>query len=269
MVDTVVIQSTPPETPEDHEQKMVAKVDAANATPPDEGTVGTPPAEDRPQWLPEKFKSPEDMAKAYAELEAKLGQPKKDEPGDKPAETPDPATATPEDAEKALTDKGLNLQDFSQEYAQKGELSSESYEKLAKAGYSKELVDQFIEGQMARAAQFESSIKNEVGGNDAYVEMVTWAKANLTPAEIDAYNAAVSSGNPQQAKLAAMGLRAQYEKANGSDPKRLLGGTNAAASSDVFESVAQLKEAMKDPRYKNDPAYRAKVQEKLGRSNVL
>lgn len=265
MVDTVVIQGTPPAAPEDHEQKMVAKVDAANATPPDEGTVGTPPSEDRPQWLPEKFKSPEDMAKAYAELEAKLGQPKQ---ADTTA-TPDPAKATPEDAEKALTDKGLNMQDFSQEFAQKGELSPESYEKLAKAGYSKDLVDQFIEGQMARAAQFESSIKSEVGGNDAYVEMVTWAKANLSPAEIDAYNTAVSSGNPQQAKLAALGLRAQYEKANGSDPQRLLGGTNAASSSDVFESVAQLKEAMKDPRYKTDPAYRAKVQQKLGRSNVL
>ncbi len=30
--------------------------------------------EDRPQWLPEKFKSAEDMAKAYSELEKKLGQ---------------------------------------------------------------------------------------------------------------------------------------------------------------------------------------------------
>ena len=34
---------------------------------------------DRPEWLPEKFKSPEDMSKAYAELEKKLGQaPKED-----------------------------------------------------------------------------------------------------------------------------------------------------------------------------------------------
>ena len=265
MVDTVVIQSTPPATPEDHEQKMMAKVDAANATPPDQGTVGTPPSDDRPQWLPEKFKSPEDMAKAYAELEAKLGQPKQAEP----QATPEPAKATPEDDEKALTDKGLNLQDFSQEFAQKGELSPESYEKLEKAGYSKDLVDQFIEGQKARAAAYEGGIKAEVGGDQAYADMVTWAKASLTPAEIDAFNAAVSSGNVQQAKLAVLGLKAQFEKANGSDPQRLLGGTNSASTSDVFESVAQLKEAMKDPRYKTDPAYRAKVQEKLGRSNVL
>jgi hypothetical protein len=34
---------------------------------------------DRPQWLPEKFKSAEDMAQAYSELEKKLGQAPKEE----------------------------------------------------------------------------------------------------------------------------------------------------------------------------------------------
>ena len=33
---------------------------------------------DRPEWLPEKFKSAEDMAQAYSELEKKLGQPKEE-----------------------------------------------------------------------------------------------------------------------------------------------------------------------------------------------
>jgi hypothetical protein len=262
MVDTVVIQSTPPVTPEDHDQKMIDKVDAAS-NPPVEGTEGTPP-EDRPQWLPEKFKSPEDMAKAYSELEAKLGQAK---PVDPPAA--DPAATPPADPQAALADKGLDLQDFSSEFAQKGELSTESYEKLAKAGYSRQIVDQYIEGQRAVAARFETDIMSEVGGSEKYSEITTWAKANLTPQEIAAYNTAVSSGNADQAKLAALGLGAKFEKANGSDPQRLLGGQSSGNTSDVYESVAELKEAMKDPRYKNDPAYRAKVQSKLGRSNVL
>ena len=263
MVDTVVIPSTPSVAPEDHDQKMIDKADAA-ANPPVEGTEGTPP-EDRPQWLPEKFKSPEDMAKAYAALEAKLGQAKPVEP---PA-APEPVTATPADADEALANKGLNLQDFSAEFAQKGELSQESYEKLSKAGYDKELVDQYIEGQKARAAQFDSGIKAEVGGDQAYTDIVTWAKASLSNAEIDAYNSAVSSGNAEQAKLAALGLKAKFERANGSDPKRLLGGQNSGASADVFESMAQVTAAMKDPQYKNDPAFRAKIQAKLSRSNII
>lgn len=264
MVDTVVIQSTPPATPEDHDQKMVAKVDAANAAPPVEGTEGTPP-EDRPQWLPEKFKSPEDMAKAYAELESKLGQ--------KPTETPaEPAKVeTPADAEadKALADKGLKLTDFSAEFSQKGELSPESYDKLEKAGFDRGLVDQYIAGQKALAAQYDNAIMTEVGGADKYTEMVTWAKANMTPTEIDAYNNAVSGGNVDQAKLAVLGLSAKYEKAVGNDPKRLIGGQSSGSSSDVFESMAQVTAAMKDPQYKNDPAFRAKIQAKLARSNVI
>jgi hypothetical protein len=33
--------------------------------------------------------------------------------------------------------------------------------------------------------------------------------------------------------------------------------------------MAQVTAAMKDTRYKEDPAYRAKVQDKLGRSNIV
>lgn len=263
MVDTVVIQSTPQAAPEDHDQKMMDKVDAANAPIPVEGPEGTPPA-DRPEWLPEKFKSAEDMAKAYSELEAKLGAPKA------PAEAPAvaPVDASTADAEKALAPSGLNLQDFNSEFAEKGELSTESYEKLQKAGYDRAIVDQFIEGQKARATQYDGNIKAEVGGDEAYNTIVNWAKANLSPGEIEAYNTAVGSGKADNAKLAAIGLKAKYDKANGSDPQRLIGG-QANSPADVFESMAQVTAAMKDARYKEDPAYRAKIQAKLGRSNVI
>lgn len=267
MVDTVVIQSTPPATPEDHDQKMIDVVDKANEITPPEGTEGTPPAEDRPQWLPEKFKSPEDMAKAYAELESKLGGQK---PADPPAAAPeDPATPPAAEAETALADKGLDLKDFSAEFSQKGELSAESYERLQKAGFDKSLVDQYIAGQQAIAAQYETSIKAEVGGPEKFSAMTDWAKVNLSPAEIETFNSQVSSGNIDQAKLAVLGLSAKYQNAVGSDPQRLLGGQGDGAGADVFESMAQVTEAMRDPRYKNDPAYRSKVQAKLGRSNVI
>lgn len=36
--------------------------------------VAEAPVEQRPEWLPEKFNSPEDMATSYSELESKLGQ---------------------------------------------------------------------------------------------------------------------------------------------------------------------------------------------------
>ena len=41
-----------------------------------------------------------------------------------------------------------------------------------------------------------------------------------------------------------------------------------SSPSDVFKSQAQLVEAMSDPRYENDPAYRAEVIEKLDNSDL-
>jgi hypothetical protein len=46
--------------------------------------------QDRPEWLPEKFQSAEDLAKAYAELERKLGQ-----GAAAPESAPAPPTETP------------------------------------------------------------------------------------------------------------------------------------------------------------------------------
>lgn len=264
MVDTVVITSENPGAPEGHDQKMIDLVDKSAEIPSDnlaDPQLSSDAPEDRPQWLPEKFKSPEDMAKAYAELESKLGQPKPD------ATPSDKAPEVPENPQKDLQDKGLDLNDFSKEFASKGELSQESYEKLAKAGYSKDIVDNYIAGQQARAVQFTAEIKSEVGGEEKYNEMITWAKGNLSPQEIDAYNTAMASG-ADQAKLAALGLAMKFTNAVGKEPTRMIGGGKAAGE-DVFESTQQVTEAMRDPRYRNDPAYRNKVQAKLNRSSVF
>lgn len=263
-VDSVVITSAPATAPEGHDDKMVALVDGATNTPKDLLEGGDPVS--RPEWLPEKFQSAEDMAKAYAELEAKLGGKTQDNPQTEPANVD--TNQTGQNPEQALSEKGLDLSTFTAEFNSKGELSAESYAKLAAAGFDKGIVDNYINGQKAMAAQYETSVTAEVGGAEKYAEITTWAKANLTDAEINAYNNAVSSGDLSQAKLAVLGLSAKFSKANGSEP-RLVQGRTSSASGDVFESTAQLTEAMRDPRYAKDPAYRAKVQAKLARSNVL
>jgi hypothetical protein len=265
MVDTVTIQNTTPGEDPKHVQAMIDKVDAASATPlPDGETPPTEPTEDRPQWLPEKFKSPEDMAKAYAELESKLGKPAEAKPQDTPPA--DPAT---DQVDQELQSKGLNLADFNAEFAEKGELSPESYDALEKAGYPRNYVDQFIDGQKARAALYESEVKAAAGGSETFNEMVEWAKANLTPAEINAYNAAIDSGDQAKAKLAVSGVYQKFSSARPSEPSLFKGATSSASSSDVYESIAQMQKDMASPDYKADPAFRARVQAKLSRSNIM
>ena len=265
MVDKVVINSTtPPEDP-NHEQAMIDKIDAANQVPASEPTPSTEDKiEDRPQWLPEKFKSPEDMAKAYAELESKLGK-----PTEPPKEEPKANEPTDQQAADELASKGLDLAEFSAEFNQNGQLSPESYEKLEKAGYPRNIVDQFVEGQKARAALYESEIKSTAGGDSQFNEMVEWARANLTPAEINAYNAAVDSGDLAKAKLAVAGVAQKFQASRPSEPSLFKGATSASPSMEAYESIAQLQKDMASPEYKSDPAFRSKVERKLANSNIL
>jgi len=49
----------------------------------------------------------------------------------------------------------------------------------------------------------------------------------------------------------------------------MINGDTNDVSTEVFESVAQVTEAMNDPRYANDPAYRKQVELKLAKSSVF
>lgn len=255
---SVVITPEEVKAPEGHDEKMIALVDGTTPPEDDQKVDNT-----NTLALPEGFTSVEELAKAYAELQAKNApQNTEGKPEVKPEEQ------TTEQAKDALQSKGLDFAEFSQEFNSNGALSQESYDKLAAAGFDKNLVDAYVAGQQALASQYDTAVVSEVGGTEKYSEIVTWAKANLSDQEINAYNAAVSSGNVAQAKLAVAGLNARFSKAVGSEPT-LQQGRKVSASEDVFESRAQMVEAMKDKRYRTDPAYRAKVESKLSRSNIF
>lgn len=249
--------------------------DAAMASKYDEGTapIVSPaaPPEDRPEWLPEKFKTPEELSKAYAELEKKLGSPLKEPDATDPPNTErkgdDPATQ--DDPAKALvTDAGLDFDLLSDEFAQGGELSPDSYTKLEAAGIPRDMVDSYIAGQMAIANNLRNEAFSITGGETNYNTMTQWAATNMSKAELVAFNQTVESSNADQVKFAVSGLKARYEAVNGSSPN-LMGGEGSTLGSEQFESWAQVKEAMKDPRYSKDPAYRGQVEQKLGRSNPV
>lgn len=162
----------------------------------------------------------------------------------------------------------VDLDALAQEFQENGELSKDSYENLAKHGISQEFVDRFIEGQVAIAEQRRNEIQSLAGGEDQYKAMTDWARENWSREEILAYNKAVDGGDVAQAKLAVNALRAQYESEVGVEPHLISPSTYQAAGT-AFASWAQVTEAMSDPRYHNDPAYRAEIEAKLSRSGDL
>jgi len=68
---------------------------------------------------------------------------------------------------------------------------------------------------------------------------------------------------------AVRSLKSRYEEANGSEPKTTVTGKTGRATLSRYESIAELQKDMSDPRYQKDPAYRKRVEDKLGRSNIL
>jgi len=221
--------------------------------------------ETRPEWLPEKFKSPEDMAKAYGELETKLGQ---TEPKQEQVKETKKDDLSIDNAEKAVENAGLNMDTLQQEYNESGQLNDKSYEALAKVGIPKDYVDAFIKGQEAIATQTANTLKQEVGGDEAYKNMMTWASENLNEAEINAYNRTVNGKDIEATKLAIAGLNAKYKNAEGIEPSLARGDRPSTSNATGYRSWAEVTAAMSDPRYSKDVAYQADVQAKLKNSKL-
>ena len=110
-------------------------------------------------------------------------------------------------------------------------------------------------------------IKNSVGGETEYKNLMDWSKQNLEKSDIKDFNALVGTGNLGAIKMAVNGLKSRYENANGYEG-RMLSGKSPKTSGDVFRSQAEVIQAMSDPKYDQDPAYRQDIMEKLDRSNL-
>jgi hypothetical protein len=222
---------------------------------------------DRPDWLPEKFKSPEDMAQAYSELEKKMGQGTNEEQSAETTEDNegDVQDDKPDDNENA--DYNAAVVDASKEFFENdGQLSEETYEKLAKAGLPKELVDSYAAGQQALLQTEEGEIKSVANGQ--FDAMAEWANDNLEQEEINAFDDIVTTGTKEQAKFAVKSLYDRYTQANGSSPK-LVQGAVTGGSTMPFKSMQELARAQSDPRYKSgDKAYHEEIDRRLSVSRL-
>lgn len=230
-----------------------------------------PVAKQRPDYVPEKFWNAETgeidtegLAKSYAELER--GQSQKTQEQAKPVQL-----ETVEQAIQLAKDKGIDFNALEQEYLANGDLTAETYKSLADKGIPEEQVKAFVNGQKASAQLQRTELLKDVGGDEGYAEIVSWAKESVSKEDIAAYNRAMSSNDKGVMQLAIQALAARYRAANGSPPKSQLGGktSGSATSAAPFESKEQYVDAIKDARYDRDPAYRAQVMKRLQASNIF
>ena len=221
-----------------------------------------------------KFKSQDDLVRAYEELQKKLGNSEPEE-GEESSEEP-VETTEEETVEEEPTEVVSAINRASEVFEQNGSLSEESIEELSKLD-SKDLIKAYVEQYSknleaaktkAVDSKAEAAILDSVGGAESYQQMVQWAANTLDPAEVASYNEVTNSGNIAAIKFAVEALSNRYKSAEGYEAP-LVTGKRGTPKETGFRSHAELSRAIADPRYQNDPAYRSDVEAKLSRSTDL
>lgn len=193
-------------------------------------------------------------------------QPKTEETAEtKPASKEIPSSE--EAAQETVKNAGLDWAALKGEYADKGQLSDETYGALEAKGIPREAVDTYIRGVQAEADAYDNAVYTAAGGANEYTALIEWAKNNLTDGEKTAFNEAVTSGKADVAALAVEGLTARRNAKRGTPPKGLLNGNQSASGVEPFKSQQEVTAAMRNPKYKTDPAYRAQVTARLAESS--
>lgn len=208
----------------------------------------------------------------------------------------DNASANPETAPEVdpnAPQENPAFQEFYKEFAETGDVAEASKAKILeitrKSGIPDAMVEAYIAGQKALksaesvASQAETNKANAeafaqaeavkagfaaAGGEQAYTQMTQWAKANMSEAEIKAFNSQVE-GSKESALLAIEGLKARWSRATGQVPGRTVTGDARGNGSGLsgFSSQDEMVAAMSDKRYSSDSKYRQQVAQRLALTN--
>ena len=276
MSETLTVDGTP-------QAEVAGEAEGVSLTAEEQDSLqlGESIQQEQEQLYAGKYKSAEELEKAYGELQKKLGEKgdeDSEEAGDsEPAESKEDSEETEETSQPSAAAELITS--ASNEFSEKGELTAETIAKFSSMS-SQELVEAYmqVQGQLPQASQeaevadistaVVNEVKNAASGETAYNNMVQWAGENLPKTSIEAFDSIINSGSVEAIKLAVSGLKAQYENSNGYEGT-MLTGKAPTQTKDVYRSQAELVAAMSDRRYDNDPAYRQDVIAKLERSDNL
>ena len=249
-----------------------------NADEQDSLQVGEAMVEAQDELLAGKYKDAQQLEKAYVELQKKLGD-KGDgdssEAGDTEDSYEDESEEGYEDEEEADVDTSKDgfLDTLWDEATGKDDYSEETLDELDKMD-AVDIADMHLryrqkveESQPQITEQQVAELKGVAGGEEQYTQMLQWAQQSLNPQEVQMFDAVMERGDPLAAFFAIRSLAYRYEDSLGVDGK-MVTGTAPRGDGSQYDSQAEVVEAMSDPRYDRDPAFRQKVMKKLERSDI-
>ena len=215
--------------------------------------IGEEMIEAQEQRLAGKYKNTEELEAAYLELQKKLGSQEENvqEESEEVSETDWLG-----EAYRSIQESGELSEELSKQISEMNGMDVfKAMQNATNQQQTRDLTEQEV-----------GSVYQAVGGEEAYSNMISWAQENLSDAEVGAFDSIIESGDMNQINLAIQGLNSRYTDAVGQDGNLIQG--KPAASESTFRSQAELIQAMNDPRYDNDPAYRQDIIDKLDRSEL-
>ncbi len=217
-----------------------------------------------------KYQSAEELEEAYINLQKKLGSSDEDDEVEE--------TTFDEDEYPEEVAEGVDLITTASEeyYENDGAISEETMQRFTEMS-SSDLVEAYmairdrnpdVDGGVATDLTDAemNQVYNSAGGEAEYGRLTSWAAQNLSETKLDAFNDMIDRGNSTAIQIAVAGLRAEYEAQEGYEGRMLTG--KSAPAADGFRSQAEVVQAMSDPRYDRDEAYRQDVYDKLERSDI-
>jgi len=233
-----------------------------------------------------KFKTVEDMVNSYKELEGKLGGIEDSKPEDSTEEAPKAETGETQEEwnpneiygeglASVLEEVGIDTKEITDTFTETGNITEDHYSKLEKAGFSKQVIDTYLDGVKGTAnsaADIQESqledIQSVVGGEEGYTQLKEWTQKNVPDETLKAFDKILDTQDPTMIKVAVQGFAAQMREAEGYEPS-LINGRSPTSATNTFKTAAEIQTAMSDPRYNRDEAYTQSVYNRLKDSTVL
>jgi hypothetical protein len=186
-----------------------------------------------------KFRTQEDLEKAYQSLEQKLSS--------------------------GSTEAGSTLGDLiaaaGEHFNEHGAMTEEQYKQFEDNGISREYVDRYVSGIKAQSDAETATLLGTIGGQNNFDQMSEWMGGNLPETEVSAYNNVIDKGTNDEVAVLLQGMYARYKAATGAGHTTVQGTVTSAPAG--YRSRSEVMAAMSDPKYGRDPAFRADVERKL------
>ena len=244
----------------------VTSIDNLNADEQDSLKVGETMQEAQDNLLAGKYKNAQELEQGYIELQKKLGEGEAEEPVAEAEEEEYEGEEGEEDGSilDELWEYEINNEEFHEDAV--AELQQMDPVDLANLHieYRKQVEEEGVGAKDFTEAEM-TELKGVVGGDENYQNMLQWAGANLNQQEIDMFDAVMQRGDALGAFFAIRSLAYRYNDAAGYEGKMLTGNAPKTSGSQ-YRSQQEVIQAMSDPRYESDPAYRKDIMDKLKRS---